>query len=338
MTVETPIDFLATGTLFFDLVFQDAPLPGPGHETFARAFAVSPGGSANKAVASARLGQRTTLVSELGDDWAGDLLMSTLAAEPTLDLSRVRRRAGGQTAVTAAVTNHHDRSFITYVDPDADTVVPAGLGRVGVADVDASGPLPAWARALRDAGTQLYAGAAWDPTGAWDETLLENLAEVDVFVLNEVEAQNYARQGSVEAAAEHLGRFVDTVVITLGAHGSLAYQRDGQGLVHAPGISVAALDPTGAGDTFTAAFAASYDTDWTLGDRLRLANLAAAFSVQGLGGARSAPRPADLVALLHSAAMQPAERADWGRVSAWLDLRLPLPNESHDTKDNEVAP
>ncbi len=335
MTVDAPIDFLATGTLFFDLVFQDAPLPGPGHETFARAFAVSPGGSANKAVASARLGQRTTLVSELGDDWAGDLVMSTLAAEPALDLSQVRRRPGGQTAVTAAVSTHHDRSFITYVDPDAATVLPAGLGRVGVADADISGPLPAWARALRDAGTQLYAGAAWDPTGAWDAAVLENLSGVDVFILNEVEALNYARQSSAEAAAEHLGRFVDTVVVTLGPRGSLAYQRAGEGLVHAPGIEVRAIDPTGAGDTFTAAFAASYNTGWALADRLLLANLAAAFSVQGLGGARSAPRPADLLSLMRRAT---GSALDGELVAAWLHDRLPLPNESHDKKDNEVAP
>ncbi len=298
MTPGTPIDFLATGTLFFDLVFRDAPMPGPGEETFAREFAVSPGGAANKAVASARLGRATTLLSEIGDDWAGRLVLETLGREAHLDLSRVAHRPGMQTAVTASVTNDLDRSFITYAEPFRLPHPGADLPRVGVLDIDASRPLPDWARALRTQGTRLFAGAAWDPSGRWDPALLDNLTEIDVFVLNEIEALSYARRDDIDEAARLIGASVPTVVVTLGPGGSLSYTRERDELVRAPGIGVRATDPTGAGDTFTAAFAASYDLDWPMRDRLRLANLAAALSVQGLGGARSAPDTARLIDFL----------------------------------------
>ena len=43
-----------------------------------------------------------------------------------------------------------------------------------------------------------------------------------------------------------------TVVVTLGARGSLVVRRDGAAII--PGIEVKAVDTTGAGDTFNAAF------------------------------------------------------------------------------------
>ncbi|MFE2446193.1 hypothetical protein ACFXDF_29805, partial [Streptomyces sp. NPDC059426] len=51
------LDVLFAGEVFCDLVFGGIPhLPTPGTEVYADRFAVSPGGTANRAVATARLG------------------------------------------------------------------------------------------------------------------------------------------------------------------------------------------------------------------------------------------------------------------------------------------
>ena len=55
------------------------------------------------------------------------------------------------------------------------------------------------------------------------------------------------------------------------------------------GLGVDALDPTGAGDVFSAGFVYGTLAGWPLKQRLCLANLAAALSVRHFGGSLSAP-------------------------------------------------
>ena len=78
------VDLLFAGSVFCDIVFSGVPVPAPGTEVFAGAFAVTPGGTANRAVAAARLGATTSLVSELGDDPLGTYVAGVLANEANL--------------------------------------------------------------------------------------------------------------------------------------------------------------------------------------------------------------------------------------------------------------
>ena len=71
-STETPhLDLLFAGSVFCDLVFAGVPTPQPGAEVYAEAFKLTPGGVANRAVAGSRLGARTALLSQLGDDPLG---------------------------------------------------------------------------------------------------------------------------------------------------------------------------------------------------------------------------------------------------------------------------
>ena len=68
---EPVLDLLFAGSVFCDLVFAGVPVPDPGGEVFARAFRLTPGGVANRAVAASRLGARTALLSALGFPFQG---------------------------------------------------------------------------------------------------------------------------------------------------------------------------------------------------------------------------------------------------------------------------
>jgi bifunctional ADP-heptose synthase (sugar kinase/adenylyltransferase) len=61
-----------------------------------------------------------------------------------------------------------------------------------------------------------------------------------------------------------------------------------------PGLNVAQLDPTGAGDVFGAGFVMGTLAGWPLEHRVRFANLCAALSVQHFGGSLSAPGWVDI--------------------------------------------
>lgn len=309
------LDVVLGGTVFCDLVFSGLALPERGAEVFADDFVLTAGGTANRAVATARLGMRTGLLAVLGDDVFGDQVHRQLSAEPGLDLQWVRRSSMTRTAVTVAVTNHHDRSFITYQEPGTGVpdTWPGPLPTARACHVGVAGPIPSWVARLRAAGTTVFGGVGWDPTGAWSPAVLEGLSGVDVLVLNEVEATGYTRTSDVETAAELLAARVGTVVVTRGAAGALALDSATGARVDQAAPQVTVLDPTGAGDVFTGALITATVLGWDLATRVRFAVLAASLSVQSLGGARSAPRPADIAAALRDA----APPGDWSTVTRW---------------------
>ncbi|SDT04830.1 carbohydrate kinase family protein [Microlunatus soli] len=283
------IDLLFTGAIFCDLVFAGVSNPEAGTEVYAEGFAISPGGAANPAVAAARLGRRTALLSELGDDLLGSTIRGTLAAEELLEVTWIAERHGYQTPVTAAMTGPHDRRFVTYAEDECNLDWPSAAPPVGAAHVSVDGNLRPWVQRLRAAGTQIYGGVGWDESGLWSEGVLERLEQVDVFVPNDLEAMKYTRTHTAEDAARALGAYVDLAVVTRGRDGAIAYERSTDRLYRSAAVPMRAADPTGAGDVFVAALMSSYDYGWDLTERLRLANLCAALSVQSLGGARSAP-------------------------------------------------
>jgi sugar/nucleoside kinase (ribokinase family) len=318
------VDALFAGDLYCDLIFGELPgLPAPGSEVFAKRFAVVPGGTANRGVAAARLGLSTALAVTTGTDLFGDHLVDWLGTVPNLDLRWLRRDPAAHTPVSVAVTGETDRSFITYAEgaPGRPETLPAPP-RVRVAHLGLAEPLPAWAAALRAEGTVLAGGVGWDGTGEWSDTVLARLSDVDIFCPNAVEAMRYTRTDSPRQAAKALAERVATVVVTLGGNGSLALDAGTGEFVQVPPVPVPVADPTGAGDVFVAAYLYGVLRGWPLADRLRFANLCAALSVRGLGGASSAPdwyQIRDFVAALPAAA-----RAEYAPLEdAWAGHDVP---------------
>lgn len=303
-------DVLVAGRVFNDLVFSGAPIPTPGAEVYADAFTISPGGAANRAVAASRLGAATSLLSEFGDDPIGTIVEGMLRAEPHLDLTQCLRRTGYQSAVSVAITDGPERSFVTYELPAAELTWTGHVPRT--VHVSVGEQVPAWAAELRAAGSILFGGVGWDATGLWSETLLHRLHEVDAIVFNEIEALSYTRTRTPEQALEVLAAHVGVAVITLGPDGALAADGGDRVRVNAPRVN--AVDPTGAGDAFTGAFMASTAWGWSLADRTRLAVATAACVVRSAGGARSTPTPVEVGDLL-TAQTDPAWSAirDWAR-------------------------
>src|SRR5690625_355507 len=66
------LDVMLTGTVFFDIVFTGLPhRPAPGREVWTEGMGSGPGGIANLAVATARLGLRTGLAAAFSEDLYG---------------------------------------------------------------------------------------------------------------------------------------------------------------------------------------------------------------------------------------------------------------------------
>ena len=245
---------------------------------------------ANRAVAGSRLGARTALLSQLGDDPLGLHMMVTLAAEPDLDLSWLRCTPGFQSPVTVSLTGMHEREFITYQEEADPLEWPVGRPSVGATHVSMQRELPDWVARLRQRG---HGGLRRRGLGLQRSVVPQRCCGGSTRSTSSCRTTSKPcatpRPTTSYAAARELGRYVELAVVTRGARGVVAYERSTGQLTEVPAVNVTAVDPTGAGDVFVASFMASGVLDWPIEQRLRLAGLAASLSVRTLGGAASAP-------------------------------------------------
>jgi len=287
------LDVRLAGTVFIDLVFSGlTSSPGLGTEILAEGLGSSPGGVANLAVALARLDLTVGLHAAFAPDLYGDYLWRTLGEQEGVDLSGSRRVDGWATPLTVSLAYERERSMITYEEPPPlsprELLVTPGRARsvfTFVSDREEMG----WLAAIRQAGATIFGDVGWDPSERWSSRVLDNLAMVDVFMPNAVEAMAYTRTATPAAALEALARLVPVAVVKCGPDGALACSRATGERVAEPGVPIEALDPTGAGDVFGAGLMLGTLEGWPLAERVRFANLCAALSCHFYGGSLSAP-------------------------------------------------
>jgi sugar/nucleoside kinase (ribokinase family) len=150
--------------------------------------------------------------------------------------------------------------------------------RAGVAELLSS---------ARAAGTTTSLDCGWDPRDEWAGGLDAALAATDVFFPNAVEACRIAGSDDPEEALERLAARVPTVAIKLGEHGAIACRGSLRAVATPP--PVAAIDATGAGDSFAAGFVRGLLDGRSLADTLSLAVACGALSTRALGGVDAQP-------------------------------------------------
>lgn len=296
------VDVFCAGQVFFDIVFTGLDeMPRLGTEEWAPGMGSSPGGLANMAVAMRRLGLRTWLAAAFGDDMYGDYCWDTLAGQEDIDLSASRRFDGWHSPVTVSMALKRDRTMITHGHPAPQTLdqmigsPPAARACFAALELGDQ----KWVKHAYDSGAIVFADLGWDSSQAWSAQMLERLRDCHVFLPNADEAMALSRTDSPEAAARSLSEHVPVIVVTRGRRGAIAIDQLTGETAEISGIAVEAIDPTGAGDVFGAGFLVGTLAGWSLGDRLRFANLCAALSVQHFGGSLAAPGWGEITAWYH---------------------------------------
>lgn len=301
--MSTPrLDVLLHGPLFFDLVFTGLSTPPvPGTEIHTAGMGSLPGGIANLAVATARLGLRTGLAAGFGNDVYGEWCRSVLLDEG-VDLAW-SRTVEQHTSVTVSLAIDDDRAMVTHghdLPISADELIgPPPPTRAVVTDLTGERATQRWWRDAADAGAWVFADVGWDDTGAWSPSVLEPLEHCHAFTPNEAEAMAYTRTTAPEAALDVLSPRVPLAVVTLGPGGAIARDRETGEDARAVGIDVPVLDATGAGDNFISALVYGRLAGWPLQQVMDFAVLCSALSVTQFGGSLSAP--------------------GWGDIASWYD-------------------
>lgn len=308
---------LAIGECLIDLIADDQKdLPQ------ADRLAIREGGApANVAVALARLGVPVRLGAVVGHDPFGLRLRDALAGEG-VDVSAMRLTREAATSLALAWTNDRgDGEFQLlrladrlFSDHDADAARPGEAsalvaGSVMLSDTGARrGALAALALAQANNVSVVFdvnlRPTLW-PTLAQVRMVIEPfLREAFLIKVSLDDARGVWGDETPEAAIERLSAYpAITAVVTDGRRG-VWYRNEHERTRHLPVIDVDVVEPTGAGDAFTAALTSRLlDRGWTSpdDDDVRFAMAAGALATTKAGAWPGLPTRAEIEAFLAAA-------------------------------------
>jgi ribokinase len=298
---------LVIGSINQDLVTRTARAPREGETVAGGDLQLLPGGKgANQAVAAARLGADVTFCGRVGRDAFGPAMLAGLKREG-IDTSLIREDEEAATG-TALILVFDSGENMIVISPGANgRVVPDDLkplkSRMNEFDfllLQFEIPMEtveAAAAMARKAGTRVFLDTA--PAREAPDSLLKN---VDIVSPNETEAEAILghpisdEAAAAEAAKELRARGANEAIIKLGARGSVwAHSAGGETYRAFP---VAAVDPTAAGDAYSAAIAVSLAKGLSRSESAAIASAAGALAATRMGAQPSLPCEADIGAFL----------------------------------------
>ena len=296
--MEKNYDIICIGMALVDSIirgFDPEPISASGYR--AESGSLNVGGEAvNDATAAAKLGMKTAIFCSLGQDTAGDMVVSALSAAG-VDTGRILRSEGQATPVTTmfvrsdgsrqSITNRaHRFNFHPELYPgkfaDARAVILGSLFRAPFDDAEI---ILSVLKSAKEAGCLTVADTKLPNFRFLSlDDVKEALPYVDWITPNEDEAKYYTGETEPEKMAEvFLSHGVRNVIIKLGAKGW--YYRCGapEEAGFFPPCPVEAVDATGAGDNFVAGFTSELLRGASPAGAVRFANACGAVCTTAVG-------------------------------------------------------
>jgi 2-dehydro-3-deoxygluconokinase len=273
------------------------------------------GDTSNAAIAAARSGASTGYITAIGQDRPGDAFMALWAREG-VDTATVLRRAEAPTGMYIVTHDERGHDFTFYRSGSAasryrpedvpETAIRAAkvLHLSGISQAISDSACDASFHAIataRAAGVRVSYDTnlrlrLW-PAARAAAVIHAAIAQADIALPSLDDAKALTGLEAPEAIADFYLRLgCPLVVLKLGAKGVLVATPAGRQAI--AGRQVAAVDATGAGDTFAGAFLARIVAGAEPIAAARYANAAAALSTTGYGAVAPIPRRAAVEAFL----------------------------------------
>jgi ribokinase len=280
-----------------DVIFRVPAFPRPGETLVAEDLTADLGGKGlNQAIAAHRVGIEVQLIAPIGTDETaiqirralaheGMSLQGLLEHDGTSDTSMIMVGPSGENAIVS------DTRLIRGLSPTravelVSQAQPTALLIQGNARPETTRAL---AKLCRAAGVQVVLNAA--PLHANLPSLARDL---DVVVVNQIEAAAWTGRDGAEDAARSIGS--ELAIVTLGSGGCLLSLRGGTPL-RLPAPHVESMDTTGAGDVFVGVFVGEFLRAGSMEGAARLAILAASDKVKRSGTISAFPSRVDIAAM-----------------------------------------
>ena len=279
-------NIIVIGSASIDLVVKTDILPNVGETVMGESFFTNPGGKgANQAVAAARLSNHVYMIGAVGDDDNGQQILSNLNNNNvnTAYMDVIENEASG----TAHITLFDDDNRIIVVPAANNYVTPDKV--IPKLEFFEAGDIIVMQHEIPEETIKEVVDYAQKhemrvmlnpaPFRLLDKEIIE---KVNWLTPNESESE-LLFENKVDQA---LMMYPEKLIVTKGASGALFYS-DSQQLVK--GYKKQVVDTTGAGDTFNGALAVALIENKSLEEAVNFANLAASFSVTGLGAQGAMP-------------------------------------------------
>ncbi len=296
MTIEKSSrdQILCVGVATIDVISLLPSFPNTNSRTLALEMVFAGGGpGATAAVALARLGHRVKLITSVGDDDLGHLVISHLAEEG-VDVTAIEKEPAHKTSVSQVLVNSNNGERIIVTKPDA-------RGNASASNFDFNIP-PTWIH-LDQAGYEAIESSgkrkeifdrhhiSLDGGNHIEGLDLEGVALYAPTIEQLKEIFGHTKKvGELLIAA--LGAGAETVIATDGVNGCYTYIH-GE-VFHSPAYEGEIYSTLGAGDVFHGALLAAIVDGKELTTAMDIANLCAFMSCKGLDGRSAIPRTEEL--------------------------------------------
>jgi ribokinase len=296
---------VVVGSYATGLTMKVDRLPHSGETLLGTGYRVDFGGKgSNQAVGCTRLGAQTVFVAKVGTDSLGESALR-LYRDEQIDTRHVLRTSNAPTGVGFIIVEAGSGHNCITIDPGANELLtPDEVAQALKTNHEAAVVITqletssAVAEAAMSAGRKNGAITILNPAPVRSLSA-DLLQKIDILTPNESEAKvlaGIAPSESIDAtqvAAQLVGMGVKQVVMTLGERGALLVNRDET--THFPGIRVAAVDTTGAGDAFNAGLAVALASGASMGNAIRFAVVTGALAVTKEGVIPSLPHTSDVI-------------------------------------------
>jgi ribokinase len=285
------------GSIHVDFYIKTSKFPQPDETVLGKEFAMYPGGKgANQAVGCAKLGVRTYMLSAVGDDFFGKIMVENLSKNNVVtDYIYVAK--GVHTGVAFIILNEVSKENMIIVAPGADEAITPDYVENTLSSLTPRAVLTQLEIPIQTVYKTLEIGKKIDAITVLNPSPVKYLSSeiykyVDVIIPNRVELQQLT---GIEVRTEEdvfkageclLSRGVKVVVATLGARGAAVITYDKKKIVEAFKVDV--VDTVGAGDAFAAGLAVALVEGRDIEEAVRFANAVAALKVTRMG-AQSMP-------------------------------------------------
>jgi sugar/nucleoside kinase (ribokinase family) len=331
---------IVLGDINVDIMGRVRAWPKPGEDCLAQKVEIRCGGvGANCAFGLERWGAEAPLVGCVGQDIFGDYALETLRAH-RVDVCSVQRSSAAMTGIFYInVTPDGERTFFGGRGANASLRVPrrAFALSTGAAAAHIAG------HSFLDRGPEnaarhlikaIHAREGWvsldvgmEPSKAIPQKILQMARSVDILLvsLDEAAALTGTRD-PFRAFAKLRKAAAREVVLKVGRRGCLVSE-DGHPVL-VPSFSVRAVDSTGAGDAFVAAFLQARLRGWPVIEGAIAANAAGALATTAVGAGQNLPGQREVAALLSAQRLKGKWDEARKRVLARLRRDRPLRRRS----------
>jgi len=292
---------LVLGDINADIMARVKSWPEPGQECLAERLELHCGGvGANCALALRQWGIPVQLIGCVGKDDLGGFLVNTLAANG-VNVKQARRTEKAMTGMLYInVTPDGQRTF--FGSRGANQLVrrlpyggasPLGSARaaslMGYSFLDEGGEAAAQQiiAAVRRQKGWVSLDAGMEPSKKIPAKLLQVAKTVDLLFVSDQEATALTGYRKPEEAFHSLLKLGIPAVMKLGKRGALIL--DDGSVRRVPSFAVRAVDSTGAGDAFTAAFLQGRLRGWSNAESALAANAAGAAAAGVIGAGERLP-------------------------------------------------